>query len=154
MQNPIYIKIHSFVDLITNSSSEVSISVTTETLNTFKDIINSLIKLSDPKTTLTCDDLFIVEEVYKKGSWAPALVKTEKGEFVKEDWNELNEDVPVDSEWGRAISDCVAGERPVETTVRVTSKNYTDFKNQDLILEVGKKLSKLIGSLEGKDYYG
>ena len=51
------IPIHSTVDLITNSSSEIYIQATTKTVAVWKDIINDLLKFSGD-CHLTADDLF------------------------------------------------------------------------------------------------
>ena len=59
--NSIYIPIHSFVDLITNSSSEIFISANKSTIKAFKEIIDSLLKISDPNTQFTADALFEFE---------------------------------------------------------------------------------------------
>lgn len=52
----ILIPIHSFVDLITNSSSEVFVEATEKTVETVKDIINEVLKLQN--SSKTADDLF------------------------------------------------------------------------------------------------
>lgn len=52
----ILIPIHSFVDLITNSSSEVFVQATEKTVETVKDIINEVLKLQN--SSKTADDLF------------------------------------------------------------------------------------------------
>ena len=58
----ILIPIHSFVDLITNSSSETFIAATNKTVDTVKEIVNSLLALS--KDTRNFDDLFLIDIVY------------------------------------------------------------------------------------------
>ena len=51
--------IHSFVDLITNSSTEIYISATEKTVESVKNLINNLLKMG--QSNLTCDDLFTIE---------------------------------------------------------------------------------------------
>lgn len=58
----IYIPIHSFSDLITNSSSETYVCATDSTEKCVKDIINSLLKFAG--STQTADDLFEFDFAY------------------------------------------------------------------------------------------
>lgn len=58
------IKIHSFVDLITNSSSEIYVAAGDKTVKAVKEIIDNILALA--KSELTCDDLFTVEIDYQK----------------------------------------------------------------------------------------
>ena len=53
------IKIHSFVDLITNSSTELYVEATAGTLKSIKNLIDNLIKSISP--TLSVDQLFDFE---------------------------------------------------------------------------------------------
>ncbi len=50
------IKIHSFVDLITNSSTEIYIQATDKTIETIKKLIDNILEIGG--STLHCDDLF------------------------------------------------------------------------------------------------
>jgi hypothetical protein len=50
-------KLHSFIDLITNSSSETFIQCTDNTKDAIKSIINHLL-LANNITDVTCDDIF------------------------------------------------------------------------------------------------
>ena len=50
---------HSFVDLITNSSTELYIEATEKTIESIKNLIDKILQLGDSK--LKCDDLFTVE---------------------------------------------------------------------------------------------
>jgi len=53
---PIKIPIHSFVDLITNSSTEIFVQATDKTIKTAKDIVNDLLTFNG--STQTADELF------------------------------------------------------------------------------------------------
>lgn len=53
----VIIPVHSFVDLITNSSSETYVQATDKTVDTLKKLIDSLLK----GTGQTCDDLFEID---------------------------------------------------------------------------------------------
>lgn len=52
----IKINFHSFIDVITNSSTEIYIQITDKTIDFIKNIINSSLKIA--KSELTADDLF------------------------------------------------------------------------------------------------
>ena len=50
---------HSFVDLITNSSTEIYIEASEKTVESVKALVNNILTLGGSK--LTCDDLFTIE---------------------------------------------------------------------------------------------
>ncbi len=52
------IHIHSFVDLITNSSTEIYIQATDKTVASIKEIINNILEMGG--SDATCDDLFVI----------------------------------------------------------------------------------------------
>lgn len=66
--NKLLIPVHSFVDLITNSSSEVYVEATDATIKGIKKLVNHLLQLTAPSPTahvmLTADDLFDIDVVY------------------------------------------------------------------------------------------
>lgn len=51
--------IHSFIDLISNSSSEIFVVASEKTVKSVKEIINNILAIG--KSEYTCDDLFTVE---------------------------------------------------------------------------------------------
>ena len=53
------IPMHSFVDLITNSSTEVYIEATEHTIKSVAALVDNILALGGSK--LTCDDLFTIE---------------------------------------------------------------------------------------------
>jgi len=53
------INVHSFIDVITNSSTEIYVSVGTNTVNFIKNIIDTTLKMA--KSDLRSDDLFIFD---------------------------------------------------------------------------------------------
>lgn len=59
MFNTLVIKIQSISDVITNSSTEIYTICTEHTLDRLKEIVNSILKITD--STLTADDLFTFE---------------------------------------------------------------------------------------------
>jgi len=94
------IPIHSQVDLITNSSSEIFVSTSKSSCTVVKNLITSILALAG--STKTCDDLFIVEvaecytdeekydEVYFTKSEVDELDK--KGLILADDYDEDDED--------------------------------------------------------------
>lgn len=85
----IYIPIHSFVDLITNSSSEIFVSDTENTVTALKEAIDSLLKLI--KSDKTCNDLFDVKLAYAKGIDVSSLIEEIEGRI-----NDENDDGDFD----------------------------------------------------------
>lgn len=69
--NAITIRVHSFVDIITNSSSEIFVEANQNTIDNVKSLVNSLLALAGSKST--CDDLFELELVkkYEDEEWEP-----------------------------------------------------------------------------------
>lgn len=70
--NAIIIRVHSFVDIITNSSSEIFVEANQNTVNNVKNLVNSLLALAGSRST--CDDLFELELVNRnegEEEWTP-----------------------------------------------------------------------------------
>ena len=147
----IYIKVHSFVDLITNSSSEVFVTVTDKTLKVFEDIINSLIKLQNPESKLTCKDLFEVVEVYPKGEYLPLFKKTKSGYKDMEDWGEYPKDIPLNSPLGELISESLV-DGGKTTSVAIIPKAGME-KEVETILAVSNKIKELLSTVEANETY-
>lgn len=80
--------VHSFVDLITNSSTELYIEATEKTVESIKELVNKILSLGGSK--LTCDDLFTVE-IDKAGF--EENYSQPYDEYVKEEYSERNHDV-------------------------------------------------------------
>lgn len=53
------INVHSFIDVITNSSTEIYVQAGENTINTIKELVNILLK--ETESTKTADDLFTFE---------------------------------------------------------------------------------------------
>ena len=54
----ITIEVHSFIDIITNSSTELFIKATEKTINNIETLINSILMIA--KSPLKCDDIFLL----------------------------------------------------------------------------------------------
>src|ERR1019366_2959664 len=55
----ITLKVHSFIDIITNSSTEIYIQASEKTMQSIKSLVNSILSIGDSK--LTCDEIFTME---------------------------------------------------------------------------------------------
>ena len=105
------IPIHSFVDLITNSSTEIYVEATESTVSAIKELVNSLLKAGG--STLTCDDLFTI-----------SLSKSRE---------DLSEDENVEEYWDtpstRSISVTVLNDSPHTKTAASILSNLTGMFN-------------------------
>ena len=91
------IKIHSFIDLITNSSTEIYIEASDKTVQTVKDIVNNILKLGN--SDITCDDLFEI-----------TLEKIDEDEGYN-DYNDVSiivKNLDEDSELGKSTAKILA----------------------------------------------
>ena len=52
----ITLKIHSFIDIITNSSTEIYIQASNNTIKSIKTLVDSILSIGDSK--LKCDEIF------------------------------------------------------------------------------------------------
>ena len=87
MKSSITLSIHSFVDLITNSSSETYITASDKTINVVKDIIKLFLENANVATPV--DELFDVELVYTSEEYDKV-----KDMYVEEEREGTNECVP------------------------------------------------------------
>lgn len=55
----ITIKIHSFIDIITNSSTEIFVKASNNTIKSIKELVNSLLAIA--KSEMKFDDIFTIE---------------------------------------------------------------------------------------------
>lgn len=122
MKTSIILPIHSFVDLITNSSSEVFMTATEKTVKTVKSLVDNILQAGG--STLKADDLFefaTIAEGYddESGNEVSLDISTKKGrEF-----------------WEKNMND----EYAPKLSVKVTVKNK---ENKDAVL-AAKVLSSL-----------
>jgi phage terminase Nu1 subunit (DNA packaging protein) len=102
----IIIPVHSFVDLITNSSSEVFITADENTVAAVRQLIDSLLKVAG--STKTSRELFDVDVVSKYYNKTKEEIDAEvlKGDF--------------DEDEARYIFE--GGDNPPKTNIRVTAK--------------------------------
>lgn len=76
------IKIHSFIDVITNSSTEIFVGTHSNTVSMLKDFINNILSVAE--SDKTADDLFKFEMM-------PAAVKYKLEELDTEDIDEMHD---------------------------------------------------------------
>ena len=84
----VVIPVHSFMDVVTNSSSETFVTVDEKALKTIKEILNALLTAGGSKKTV--EDLFTFE-----------LLNVKPWDFSDEDWNE--EDIGPQPNYNKLI---------------------------------------------------
>lgn len=75
------INIQSITDIVTNSSTEVFIRIKETAINTVKELINNLLKISG--STLQADDLFTIEILYDDSSDLTVTPKQDTTECIE-----------------------------------------------------------------------
>ena len=108
----IVIPVHSFVDVITNSSSEIFVSATDRTIEVAKNIVNEV--LSAGGSLAKCDDLFKVSLLYHVRYYDDDASDTVEKEFSNEadaaKFREENEDKfggDYDAEWNDLVIEAI-----------------------------------------------
>jgi hypothetical protein len=91
LKNKYTLHIHSFIDLISNSSSEIYVAAGDKTVKAVKEIIDNILALA--KSDLTCDDLFTVEIDYKEyytnyGDYDDEPSKLTPKQFYEKDYSD------------------------------------------------------------------
>ena len=125
--NTILIPIHSFVALITNSSSEVFISATEDTVQTAKDIINSF-------TGGKYDELFDVKLVYSQYNYMDGTYK----------------EIEIDSDEGREFEE---NNRNSYTETTEQSLSITPKTNSPEHIAAAENIKKLFSTYDTEGYY-
>lgn len=75
------INIQSITDIVTNSNTEVFIRIKETAINTVKELINNLLKISG--STLQADDLFTIEILYDDSSDLMVTPKQDTTECIE-----------------------------------------------------------------------
>lgn len=75
------INIQSITDIVTNSSTKVFIRIKETAINTVKELINNLLKISG--STLQADDLFTIEILYDDSSDLMVTPKQDTTECIE-----------------------------------------------------------------------
>ena len=84
------IPVHSFVDLITNSSTEIYIQAKQKTVDTVKEIINHLLKIgNEGKPAYSADDLFEISLFNTSAA--------DRKEYGEDDENDENDERDCDN---------------------------------------------------------
>lgn len=109
------IPVHSFVDVITNSSSEIYVSAGKSTVKAIKELVNNILLIAGSKQT--ADDLFNIDITFR-------VDYSENGKYKQEYFT--NEEIEAGIEAGKFEEDDVrrtAGEGDYEVSyLRVTPK--------------------------------
>ena len=131
MQRNYIIKIHSFIDLITNSSTEIFVEANQNTIKSVKSVIDNILKLAG--SNFTADDLFEFSLVL------PEVYDEEKDEYVN--------DVDVKSKLGKAELKNSEGGQDINLLVKAKDENSPEAK------EAAKVLSKITSWIETGEQY-
>lgn len=139
MQTRLVIPIHSFVDLITNSSSEIYIYASDGTIKSVKELINNLLR--GVGSDKTADDLFTFDVGVEIDN--PTPYKERK---PGEGWNIT---VSANSPEGKASLEEHRGDYPKQTQLIVTAKEGTP----DSIKLAANTLANLTGLFDMESCY-
>lgn len=137
MKTNIIIPVHSFVDVITNSSSEVYVMASESTIKSIKAIVNHLLAVG--RSQQTADDLFefdLVTDVSSFSSTAPKGYEKWNSKISQKEWAALKAQGEFDND--DSFEKDYDGDHYQEMEVRVTAK---DPSNK----EVAELLSNLTG---------
>lgn len=134
------IRIHSFVDLITNSSSEIFVSASQSTVNAIKSLLSNVLKAAGSDRAV--DDLFTIEIGYEvvAGEYGDQYpVNAAEFEKIKKAWYNRDEDEDEDAEMLRPYQ---PGDYIEEVTVVIVTAKDSASKEAKAAAEV---LSDLTG---------
>lgn len=140
------ITVHSFVDLITNSSSEVFLCADANAAEGIRKIIDAVLKAAN--STCRCDDMFNIEVLFAVRSdngWSRDVEFVPEAEFnsICEKWEACrrNKTPGVSVDRKPAVPSDYDDVFDVKTKIRVTAKD-TSSENQ-------QKAAELLASIEG-----
>jgi len=136
----VIIPIHSFVDLITNSSSEIFVQADENTVKAIKKLVNDLLTVGGGQ--VTADDLFTFDIVYccQDKDWEDVYFTEDEIEAKKKALGDKEDEWT----WGN--------DRETPTiSVRVETKDKTGGKAAK---DAAKVLSNLTGLFEIDSTYG
>lgn len=112
----ITLKVHSFIDIITNSSTEIYIQASESTITSIKSLVNSLLSIGG--STLKCDDIFVMRLVSDREDDGD-----DDGEEEENDYDEDYTNVAV------SVNPIIEGDA-AKTASKILS-NLTDLFNID-----------------------
>ncbi len=124
----IYIPIHSIVDLITNSSSELFVTSTNDTPAAATALINDFLKLSGSNKTST--DLFNIKTVYGiKGEYTDYSWKYFDSTNDLNTWREENDIEEYDEYYATAQFLSVESKNDDDMAARKIAESFAKFIN-------------------------
>lgn len=130
------INVHSLVDLITNSSSEIFVCANNKSVETIKQLIDAILILGDSK--LKCDDLFdinlIVDQINIEDKYLCniRLDDPKYGDDIREKIEESEEN----------------GERYFNVLIDVKSKINNDSPQMKTVIELLSKINTIVPTEE------
>lgn len=126
-------KIKSLTDVITNSSTEVFTIYNKGAINKVKEMVNSILALSDATSNLTFDDLFEVDyslNNYKKEELIINLVEKLKERGLKEQAEDIKATITTEEElWNYSKQNNI-----YDTVIEIIEKfddGYNDYRIVD-----------------------
>lgn len=126
-------KIKSLTDVITNSSTEVFTIYNKGAINKVKEMVNSILALSDDTSNLTFDDLFEIDYClnnYKKEELIINLVEKLKERGLKEQAEDIKATVTTEEElWEYSKQNNI-----YDTVIKIIEKfddGYNDYRIVD-----------------------
>ena len=155
-------KIKSLTDVITNSSTEVFTIYNKGAINKVKEMVNSILALSDDTSNLTFDDLFEIDYClnnYKKEELIINLVEKLKERGLKEQAEDIKATVTTEEElWEYSKQNNI-----YDTVIKIIEKfddGYNDYRIVDGIRIKAKnnpnvdkaKLDKAVEMLNNIDH--
>jgi hypothetical protein len=137
--------LHSFVNLITNSSSEIFVEATKATKKSVQEIVDLLLK--EGGSTKTCADVFQISLIIPKGTYNPNWEEDAEGdEDVSE---ELEKDLDAESKEGKAFIEANRDSDRPFTNVKLKVKAKLDDPDT---AKAAKLLENFISTFEINEY--
>lgn len=144
MKNQITINVHSFVDLITNSSSEIFVEASASTITAIKKMLTNV--LAAGGSTKTADDLFTFDlgyEVTDTKDYDTVYVSKAEFKKIEKAWEEYEESKYSEDDETEGMSDVEKDERDAAKTPRYEPRyDESEFHNTRIVVTVKDEASK------------
>lgn len=144
MKNQITIAVHSFVDLITNSSSEIFVQANAGTIKAIKGMFDNVLKCAG--STKSADDLFTFELGYEvqDSDYNSSFVNKATFKKIESDFEKFEEDGGDEDSDDAPLKPVTNENEYTNVNILVTPKD----KSSKEAKEVAKTLSDLTGLFE------
>lgn len=148
MKTQVILHIHSFVDLITNSSSETFVSASASSVKTVKELVDNLFAVSGAKQPLKADEVFDFAIVNKYNTRDYDEVFWTKAEYLED--QKLGKKSKCDPEENTEDGYASGDGQYTESKIRVTLKDgpWVDL-NDTTNAATAKAIAETLSNLEG-----